>query len=387
MDLEAKEKQISELMASHPSSISSSSSSIEEEEEDEVVDSVDVESSLSGKRVFVRCRRVATDVYDDDHNRDEPVALNGKTTMRAGEASVTVSNLSLNMSRDSGCDIDSGSDADSECEDFDRTPDGAKKRSATIPPLNLNDYGDDDDSAKDGPTETRIERPLSAPALSRATTTMFTYDSHSTAGRLRRLSLCSASDGDADDDVDHGQFAETVGRPQSARIVTLPSSKSSGALPAVATVCGPPSHQTMLFPELSFHQMDAVLNDSDDSKDGPANTSNTVDNEGVLKSNTETFDGDFPVVTGIEIDGNWFNKKTRAVIEWKGDTFKRKMAVFKWLSKMILLNSTVDRISPEYPDEIPSPAWRRGYLRKRKNELNLYLIQCHSLPWIRRYKP
>ena len=54
MDLEAKEKQISELMASHPSSISSSSSSIEEEEEDEVVDSVDVESSLSGKRAFVR---------------------------------------------------------------------------------------------------------------------------------------------------------------------------------------------------------------------------------------------------------------------------------------------------------------------------------------------
>ena len=93
------------------------------------------------------------------------------------------------------------------------------------------------------------------------------------------------------------------------------------------------------------------------------------------------------MVTGIEIDGNWFNKKARAVIEWKGDRFKRKMADFKWLSKMILLNSTVDRVSPEYPDEIPSALWRRGYLRKRKNELNLYLMQCHSLPWIRRYKP
>jgi len=99
-----------------------------------------------------------------------------------------------------------------------------------------------------------------------------------------------------------------------------------------------------------------------------------------------TFDGDFPVITRIEIDGNWFNKKARAVIEWKGRTFKRKMADFKWFSRMLLLNSTVDRVAPEYPHEIPSALWRRGYLKKRTNELNLYLMQCHSLPWIRRYK-
>merc|ERR1712242_350970 len=91
--------------------------------------------------------------------------------------------------------------------------------------------------------------------------------------------------------------------------------------------------------------------------------------------------------TSIEIDGNWFNKKSRAVIEWKGQSITRKMADFKWLSKMLLLNSTEYRVCPEHPDEIPSALWRRGYLRKRKNELNLYVMQCHSLPWIRRYKP
>ena len=112
-----------------------------------------------------------------------------------------------------------------------------------------------------------------------------------------------------------------------------------------------------------------------------------MNNEGVPESKTETFDGDFPVVTGIEVDGNWLNKKVRAVIEWKGNKFKRKMADFKWLSKMIRLNSTVDGVSPEYPDEIPSAVWRDWRHGYRKKELNLYLMQCHSLPWIRRYKP
>merc|ERR1712083_1034246 len=97
------------------------------------------------------------------------------------------------------------------------------------------------------------------------------------------------------------------------------------------------------------------------------------------------FDADFPFVKRIEIDGNWFNKKPRAVIEWNGHEFKRKMADFKWLWRMLLLNSSIDRVVPDYPNDIPESMWPEGYLRRRKRELNLFLMQCHSLPWIHNY--
>merc|ERR1719242_178220 len=390
LELEDKENQIKELIASHPPpSIDDVDSDVDEEDEvadndsGSLVDAEPSDSGDSGKKVFVRCRRVATDAYDDDERvRNEPVPPHGATTMlRAGEMSITGSLLSLNMSRDSGVDAESGSDSDSECdEDWNgdgnghRTKFSSKRRCATIPPLKVSD-GDSAES-QDGDRETRITRPTSCPALSQlsqATTTMFTYDSHSHTtpsggrrGKLRRLSLCSASDGDADDDIIvDGEFAETAGRrPASARLA-------------------PPS-------------MDAVqINDSDDSKELEqvvtetmgGSTDQVTDNGDDEGQFDDSLDGDIPVITRIEIDGNWFNKKARAVIEWKGEEFKRKMADFKWLSRMLLLNSTANRVAPEYPHEIPSALWRRGYLKKRKNELNLYLMQCHSLPWIRRYKP
>ena len=98
------------------------------------------------------------------------------------------------------------------------------------------------------------------------------------------------------------------------------------------------------------------------------------------------FDANFPIVKRIEITGRWFNKKPRAVIEWNGEEFKRKMDDFKWLWRMLLLNSSIDRVVPDYPNDIPESLWPEGYLRRRKRELNLFLMQCHSLPWIKNYK-
>eukprot|EP00483_Globobulimina_turgida_P009021 UN09039 len=62
------------------------------------------------------------------------------------------------------------------------------------------------------------------------------------------------------------------------------------------------------------------------------------------------------------------------------------MPDFKWLWRMLMLNSTIDRIPPDYPFDIPESLWPQGYLRRRKRELNLFLMQCHSLPWIKKYK-
>ena len=98
------------------------------------------------------------------------------------------------------------------------------------------------------------------------------------------------------------------------------------------------------------------------------------------------FDANFPIVKRIEIEGKFFNKKPRAIIEWNGDEFKRKMNDFKWLWRMLLLNSSIDRVVPDYPNDIPESLWPEGYLRRRKRELNLFLMQCHSLPWIKNYK-
>merc|ERR1712048_87150 len=80
------------------------------------------------------------------------------------------------------------------------------------------------------------------------------------------------------------------------------------------------------------------------------------------------------------------NKKPRAIIEWNGVEFGRKLSDFKWFWRMLSLNSSIDRVVPDYPSDIPESLWPDGYLRRRKRELNLFLMQCHSLPWIKKYK-
>merc|ERR1712228_904671 len=102
--------------------------------------------------------------------------------------------------------------------------------------------------------------------------------------------------------------------------------------------------------------------------------------------NSIDFNAQFPSIKRIEIVGNWFNKKPRAIIEWNGVEFGRKMADFKWFWRMLSLNSSIERVVPEYPSDIPESLWPDGYLRRRKRELNLFLMQCHSLPWIKKYK-
>merc|ERR1719229_50221 len=122
--------------------------------------------------------------------------------------SITGSLLSHNMSRDSCSDVDSGSDSDSECDEE----------------WNGDDY-----------RKTEITRRASCPALNQATA-MFKFDTQASSsvnesgGKFRRT-LCNGSDGDSDDDIiSDGEFSETAGR-------------------RTASVCGPPSHKVMLFPE------------------------------------------------------------------------------------------------------------------------------------------
>eukprot|EP01084_Bolivina_argentea_P189420 325737_1 len=81
------------------------------------------------------------------------------------------------------------------------------------------------------------------------------------------------------------------------------------------------------------------------------------------------FNSNFPRIYRIEIDGNWFNKKLRAIIEYNGQDIKRKMADFKWLYQMLMLNSSIDRIVPDYPSDIAEILWPEGYLKRRKKEL------------------
>ena len=137
-------------------------------------------------------------------------------------------------------------------------------------------------------------------------------------------------------------------------------------------LCGPESDRDLLFPQFVY-----------DKQDGKS-TGNT-ENIQLTPSPTWEFNANIPFVKRIEIDGNWFNRKPRAVIEWEGKEIKRKFADFKWLWKMLLLNSSSDRIVPDYPNDIPESMWPEGYLRRRKRELNLFLMQCHSLPWIHDY--
>jgi len=414
-DLVAKDAQISELVAIHnghddadgdDEEEDSDSKADESDSKQEVIENVQIEEDddepvRRGKTVFVRCRRVATDIYDD---LDERTPRQGPPTMsRIGEASVTVSNLSLNMSRDS----ESDTDTDSECESGDYTPDGygngttSKRR---CPSLDLSHLTSNIKNS----TGSALRRPSSAPFRSSLTVSkvaMFSDEvgSHRPTaghGKLRRLSLCSnstASDVD-DDHFDIEYPNETAdGRPASARFAPLSSSSDGSGSGCSQSACGSPSRQNILFPELTYSQMDALqLSDEVDDMDSKADIAMeaveatrggpavSADSEGVRDD--KIFDGEFPTILKIEIDGNWFNKKARAVIEWRGDTFKRKMADFKWLSRMLLLNTSDDRVAPEYPEEIPSALWRRGYLNKRKKELNLYLMQCHSMPWIRRYR-
>jgi len=134
-----------------------------------------------------------------------------------------------------------------------------------------------------------------------------------------------------------------------------------------------PQHDDMRFAELLYgqHTNDQGQGATDESK----STTTPVE-----------FNADFPIIKRIEIVGNWFNKKPRAIIEWNGVEFGRKMSDFKWFWRMLSLNSSIERVVPDYPSDIPESLWPDGYLRRRKRELNLFLMQCHSLPWIKKYK-
>eukprot|EP01083_Nonionella_stella_P116165 344999_1 len=154
------------------------------------------------------------------------------------------------------------------------------------------------------------------------------------------------------------------------------TTKGGGELEDEA-VSGNVDEMDKLYPELIYF-------DDDDDDDNEHKDEFVAADTAGQQENIE-FDANFPVVRRIEIGGNWFNKKARAVIEWNGSTFTRKMADFKWLWRMLLLNSSVDRVVPDYPNDIPESLWPQGYLRRRKRELNLFLMQCHSLPWIKNY--
>eukprot|EP01083_Nonionella_stella_P315584 1140371_1 len=143
--------------------------------------------------------------------------------------------------------------------------------------------------------------------------------------------------------------------------------------------------QTLVSMSVNVDEMDALYPDSTYREDDDDRKDELEHYRRYTRSSSMEFDAHFPVVRRIEIGGNWFNKKARAVIEWNGSTFTRKMADFKWLWRMLLLNSSVDRVVPDYPNDIPESLWPQGYLRRRKRELNLFLMQCHSLPWIKNY--
>eukprot|EP01084_Bolivina_argentea_P305839 528375_1 len=105
-----------------------------------------------------------------------------------------------------------------------------------------------------------------------------------------------------------------------------------------------------------------------------------------------SFEEECPRVLRIDIDGGWFNKKTRAIIKYRGKAFGRKEADFKWLYKMLQCDfkwlgkdelDTNDVVLPDFNKELPHTMWHDDYLMKRKRELNLFLMQCHSLKNIR----
>jgi hypothetical protein len=102
------------------------------------------------------------------------------------------------------------------------------------------------------------------------------------------------------------------------------------------------------------------------------------------------FEEHYPKVIKIHITGSWFNRVPKAEICFDDDPdFKifRKMPDFRWLWRMLLLLTDADRPVPDYPSEIPESHWPEGYLRRRKRELNLFLMQCHSIEWIKESEP
>lgn len=86
-----------------------------------------------------------------------------------------------------------------------------------------------------------------------------------------------------------------------------------------------------------------------------------------------------PKVIRIDIDGGFFNKKTRAIIQMpNGFTVSRKLADFKWFHKMLQINNNGTDV-PVLPKELPHGLWPNNYLRQRRDELNGFLKQCHRI--------
>jgi len=85
-----------------------------------------------------------------------------------------------------------------------------------------------------------------------------------------------------------------------------------------------------------------------------------------------------PRVVRIDIDGGFFNKKTRAIIQLPdGSIIARKMADFKWFHKMLQIHHHNDTDIPVLSKEMPHGLWPNNYLRQRRDELNVFLMQCH----------
>eukprot|EP01083_Nonionella_stella_P059008 154460_1 len=85
-----------------------------------------------------------------------------------------------------------------------------------------------------------------------------------------------------------------------------------------------------------------------------------------------------PQVIRVDIDGKWYNKKTRLIIEYRGNVFGRKETDFKWLHKMIEVNDN-SGVIPCLCHVLPTSLWSSHYLVKRKKELNVFLMECHAL--------
>jgi hypothetical protein len=98
------------------------------------------------------------------------------------------------------------------------------------------------------------------------------------------------------------------------------------------------------------------------------------------------FERDFPMIKRIKIEGPWINRYPVAEMEHRGEKFRRKLKFFKWLHRMLVLSVDFGDHVPDLGPDLPESHWPETYLKRRKKELNLFLMQCDSIPWIRKHE-
>ncbi|ETO06751.1 hypothetical protein RFI_30641 [Reticulomyxa filosa] len=108
----------------------------------------------------------------------------------------------------------------------------------------------------------------------------------------------------------------------------------------------------------------------------------------VTTTQTIPFEATFPFVKRITIKGGFFNKesydnKKKCEIAYENVAFEREIKYFKWLWRMLLLFVGGKLCVPDFPNDLPESHWPEGYLKRRRKELNLFLMQCHCIQWIR----